>query len=344
MEKYVFLSMLRTSLLQMNVPANNIIKHVEVFEKYFSSKTPEETKKIIKNIGGLDGALEAVYKIESKRNPDILKPSDIKKNTTQNSDSSSSSDPNIVENVSFDEQNASDEVFSPDLDALEKQVTSEISIEKAIESTREIPALDGSPITEDVELIFKKRQNEKHKEMEKTTVNNVTILPEDNFELATELPPLEDEIMAYKHPSVIVELFKNLRNKMSDDVYKYTLPLTMLLKILGYALIIALFPMLAIVTAVFYVLYFACMVGGGLVSIVSLIYGIVKFSSSVAVGLYEIGIGIIIIGTTLLLCILIFIFNKKVIPLLFRKLKEIFKLWTKANKAFFRRTAKGVSA
>lgn len=342
MEKYVFLSMLRTSLLQMNVPANNIIKHVEVFEKYFSSKTPEETKKIIKNIGGLDGALEAVYKIESKRNPDILSPSELKKNITENT-SSAEPEPEAVENISFDKQNTVEEDFFPDIDALEKQVTSEISIEKAIESTKEIPSLDGLTVDEDVELIFQKRQAPpKREEMEKTTVNNVAVLPEDNFEFATELPPLEDEIMAYKHPSVIVEFFKNLRNKMSDDVYKYTLPLTMLINIFGYVLLALLFPVLAVIAAAFYVLYFASMICGGIVAIISFVYGFIKIGASVAIGLYEIGIGIIIIGITLVLCVFIYLFNKKAMPFLFGKVKELFSLWIKSNKAFFRKNAKEV--
>ncbi len=338
MEKYVFLSMLKSSLLQMNVPTNNIVKHVEVFEKYISGKTPEDTKKIIKSIGGLDGALEAVYKVESKRNPNIIKPSEIKRATDNNM-----SQANTAEVSSFDETNDIDDNFTPDLDALEQQATAEISIEKNLGSTKEIPTLDELPIAENIELISKSRQNVKtREEMEKTTVNDISVLPGDNFEFATELPPLEDEIMAYKHPSRLVELFKSIRNKMSDEAYKYTLPLTMLLKILGYAVLCLLFPIIAVVTAVCYVLYYVCMIGGGIVSLVSIIYGIIKIRSYVAVGLYEIGIGIIVIGITLALCIFIFLFNKKLIPLLFAKTKDLFKLWTKASKAFFRKHAKEV--
>ncbi len=339
MEKYVFLSMLRSSLLQMNVPTNNIVKHVEVFEKYISGKTPEDTKKIIKSIGGLEGALEAVYKVESKRNPNIIKPSEIKKA----SDDKNNSPDKAIEEPSFDETNVIEEDFTPDLDELERQATTEISIENKFSSTKEMPTLDELPIEENVELISKSRQNVKfQEEMEKTTVNDISVLPSDNFEFATELPPLEDEIMAYKHPSRLVELFKFLRNKMSDEAYKYTLPLTTLVKILGYAVLCLLFPVIAIVMAVCYVLYYVCMIGGGIVSLVSIIYGIIKIRSYVAAGLYEIGIGIIVIGITLALCILIYLFNKKLIPLLFAKSKNLFKLWTKANKAFFRNHVKEV--
>ncbi len=342
MEKYVFLSMLRTNLLQMNVPTDNIVKHVEVFEKYFSSKTPEETKKIIKGIGGLDGALEAVYKVESKRNPNIIKPSELKKNTVESNSALKEQDIPVVKKASFEEVSSENEDPQEVAVQMEQSETCEISIEKNNESTKEIPAIHEFPLDENVDLIFKKRQNAKvREEMEKTTVNNVTVMPDDNFEFATEIPPLEDEIMAYKHPSRLVEFFKNIRSKMSDNVYKYTLPLTMFLNILGYVLLIALFPVLSVVTAVFYALYFVCMIGGILVSLLSLVYGIIKMGSAPAVGLYEMGIGFIVIGITLLVCILLSLFNKKLMPFLFSKAKELFKLWIKANKAFFRKHAKG---
>ncbi len=330
MEKIVFLALLKDNLTKMDLPEDNVTKHVEVFDKSFNGKTPEEINHFIDSIGGLEGALRAIYDLESKKHPNISAPFGIDIHTDKETEAS---------NKVVEEQ--SDVLLKND--TINKKTEQPEEKQKANELTREIPLVSNSLPNDNGNLFFDEKESKKSKqEMEKTTVNNVVNIPDDYFEFAAELSPLEDEILAHKPSAKFVDAFKKLRNKLPDKAYYSTLPLTVILNAFIYIILVLIFPILVVLTAVSWVLYIAVMIIGGLVAILSIVYGALKISSVLPVGLYEIGIGVIVTGITLLLCVLLYNFTKKLMPFTFRKAKDLFKLWIKANKAFFRNNQKEV--
>ncbi len=83
----------------------------------------------------------------------------------------------------------------------------------------------------------------------------------------------------------------------------------------------------------------ACMVAlvaaGSALALVGIIYGIVQLFTSLAVGLYEIGLGIVIIGAVMLSGILIYNFAIRVVPILFSLLYKFFRYCLKKLKQLF---------
>ena len=69
--------------------------------------------------------------------------------------------------------------------------------------------------------------------------------------------------------------------------------------------------------------------GGSAVAIVGLIYGVIRLFSVPSEGLYEIGLGIIIIGISTLVAILLYNLALRLMPFLIKKIGVFFKFCTK---------------
>lgn len=81
--------------------------------------------------------------------------------------------------------------------------------------------------------------------------------------------------------------------------------------------------------AVFVAALIAVAAGGTLASITGIIYGIVKLSSQRGEGLFEIGLGIVVAGATLLLCVLIYNLALRFLPWAIRKSAYFCRLTTR---------------
>lgn len=74
---------------------------------------------------------------------------------------------------------------------------------------------------------------------------------------------------------------------------------------------------------------------GAAISLVGIIYGIIQLSTAVPIGLYEIGIGVIVAGITMLVGILIYNFAIRLMPILFKLVWKLFKYVMKKLKELF---------
>ena len=74
---------------------------------------------------------------------------------------------------------------------------------------------------------------------------------------------------------------------------------------------------------------------GTILSLVGIIYGIVQIASALPIGLYEIGIGVIIAGITACIGILIYNFAVRLVPVLFKLVWKLFKYVLKKLRKLF---------
>lgn len=79
----------------------------------------------------------------------------------------------------------------------------------------------------------------------------------------------------------------------------------------------------------------AMVAAGSAISLVGVIYGITQLFVSFPIGLYEIGLGVIITGFMMLAGILLYNFAIRLLPFVIRKVYEFFKLYLKSVKYLF---------
>ncbi len=93
------------------------------------------------------------------------------------------------------------------------------------------------------------------------------------------------------------------------------------------------------VAAVGAVVMFAA--GGAAVSLVGIVFGVIQlFSDSVAVGVYEIGLGVTVIGVVMLVCILLYNLAVRLMPFLMKLVFKLFKYTILKLKELYRHLKK----
>ena len=101
----------------------------------------------------------------------------------------------------------------------------------------------------------------------------------------------------------------------------------------GFAVIFG--GLIALIAALVLVMI-ALIAAGAICSLVGIIYGITQLFSFVAAGVYEIGLGVAVVGVVLLLSVLIFNFAIRFLPFVIRKAAVFFKfVMRKLKEAFF---------
>lgn len=308
MEKSTFLSDLKKHMKEFNIPDDKIDEHIAIFEEIVKEKSEEELQEAISEAGGIKALLESIYLSDAEESPQ-----------------SSSAD------------------NSHDADIDNEPVKTEAVIEEAhVVETKNTPVeqqdcktydFDKSPdlnlhIQEAVEITT---------ELEKTTVNDIPTVKMDDVEYIDDISDYDFESLFAKRYSKIETLILKLKEKMSDKIFKYTLPLAALAFLLIFTFVITLYA-LVIGSAVFLsIVYVAMLVLGICFSLIPLGYGVYMMFKTIPIALYEIGIGIISIGITMLSCILIYNYTKRLVPFLYKLLKRLFKYCIKLTVLYFSR-------
>lgn len=114
-----------------------------------------------------------------------------------------------------------------------------------------------------------------------------------------------------------------------------TLPITLALLLLIYGTFAALFLSVIVLIIALIAAMIAVVAGGAVISLVGIIYGITQLFSCVEAGIYEIGLGIIVVGVVLLLAVLIFNLAVRVVPILITKLAQFVGFVTRKLKSLF---------
>ena len=123
-------------------------------------------------------------------------------------------------------------------------------------------------------------------------------------------------------------------------LFGVTLPITLPLALLGLSLFVAVWIALMLGNVAAIVAMIATAAVGAVVSLVGIIYGITQLFVSVPTGLYEIGIGVVIVGLVLFVCILLYNFAIRLMPFLIKRVFVLFKFTLSKLKARVNRIRK----
>ncbi len=314
MEKFIFLATIRDKLTAMNLPKSSVDKHVGIFEKCLKGKSADEIDKVINSAGGVDGVVKSIYNLE------IAKQKAAKENQ-EKTEQPKPSEEKVVPTTVIPEVSEEDEPLTldsfddePSNDNVSDEMT--IEIQKSPEIEQHI--LEAEQITS---------------ELEKTTINNLVTQNEEDVDL--DISEYDFEKLFEEKLTPPEKWVRSLKEKMSSDVYKWTLPVAVLAVILIFGFVIMLYP-IVIVTSIFAsVAYLGILVAGILTAIVPIGFGLYMCFKNIPVALYELSLGIISAGVTMLSCIILYNYTKRLVPLLFKLLKKLFKLCVKITKYYF---------
>lgn len=108
-------------------------------------------------------------------------------------------------------------------------------------------------------------------------------------------------------------------------LFAISLPITLVIALAVIALFLLVWGGLATVIVGSIAVLIVIAAGGTALSLVGIIYGIIQLFSVVPVGLYEIGLGVIIAGVVMFAGILLYNFAVRLVPLLIRLVGRLFR-------------------
>lgn len=118
-------------------------------------------------------------------------------------------------------------------------------------------------------------------------------------------------------------------------LFAVSAPITLPLALAALVLTAGVWAALGIIVAASVAALVAVCAGGTLLSVIGIIYGALQLAESRAVGMYEIGLGILIGGISMFVGILIYNFAVRFMPLVFRWAAEFFRWAFKRIKGLF---------
>ena len=313
MEKFIFLATIRDRLIQMNLTDEAADKHVKIFENCLKGKSADEIDKIIESAGGVEGILKSIENLEKAKNK---KKTDVQTdniNTVSEKPTSPIEEPQSSDIVAEEPENLT---FDDITDDMTQEIEKSPDIDEHIKEAEFITA-----------------------ELEKTTINEVVAPAEDEkFEL--DISEYDFEKFFAEKLTLPEKWIKKLKEKLSPNAYKATLPLAVIIYIAWYAVVLSLFPLLLLSAVACSLAYIAIIVCGIIFALIPIGFGIYMCFKTPTIGMYEIGIGITVCGSTMLTGILLYNYVKRLVPFLFRQLKILFAYTIRITKKYFQFTKK----
>ncbi len=313
MEKFIFLATIRDRLIQMNLTDEAADKHVKIFENCLKGKSADEIDKIIESAGGVEGILKSIENLEKAKNK---KKTDVQTdniNTVSEEPTSPIEEPQSSDIVAEEPENLT---FDDITDDMTQEIEKSPDIDEHIKEAEFITA-----------------------ELEKTTINEVVAPAEDEkFEL--DISEYDFEKFFAEKLTLPEKWIKKLKEKLSPNAYKATLPLAVIIYIAWYAVVLSLFPLLLLSAVACSLAYIAIIVCGIIFALIPIGFGIYMCFKNPTIGMYEIGIGITVCGSTMLTGILLYNYVKRLVPFLFRQLKILFAYTIRITKKYFQFTKK----
>ncbi len=117
--------------------------------------------------------------------------------------------------------------------------------------------------------------------------------------------------------------------------FALTLPITLLLLLGILGIFIGVWGVLAVMVVGALVLLAGCVALGTVASLIGVIYGVSQLFTSVPIGLYEIGIGVVIAGVTMFAGILIYNLAIRLLPFIIKLVYKLFRFVFAKLKALF---------
>ncbi len=103
-------------------------------------------------------------------------------------------------------------------------------------------------------------------------------------------------------------------------IFALTLPLTILAAVVYFGIFALCVVSVAALIVACFVLLGVIVIAGSLACLISIIFGVIQMFSSLGIGLYEIGVGIVASGLAVLLSVLIYLVATRALPYLLRQL------------------------
>lgn len=317
MDKQTFLSLLREQLVEYNVTEKNIDKYIRQFERYFNTMTDDEINDQIQSYEGVDGIARSIIKLINKTQNNMQIPisSNIENNESKDINITTTTypvmqlkDENVTSNYSDNSGNDT-ETSTADDDFL---VTGKKT------SQGFVPAKLPKNQTSDI----KYKQTGKVNDLSQMTssAHSINTLGKGSQPIRNEPPNIDfnelDE--SYSEETAIPD------TAFYWIILILTIPITAPLLLTVLLLFLAAFAVLAItVVALIGVLILIIIAGTGL-ALVGIIYGITQIFTSLPIGLFEIGFGVIIGGSAMLSGILVYNMAVRFLPFVIRYLFDFF--------------------
>ena len=319
MEKFIFLASVKDKLKELNVPDEIIEKHLKTFEDCFKGKNAEEIDKIIEGAGGVDGIINSIYNLESA------------KNTVNNAVEIDFEDVNDAPTEQVPVIRSTDSKSDIDVDKIFDDITEDDPTPDTM--TKEIPA--SAVLSKHI-----KEAEELSNTLEKTAVHSA--VNSEDIEFSEDFSDYDFEKLFAEDPTLLERLIIKLKSKMSDKVFKYTLPLAFIVIGLMFLFVIALYVLLAASAVALSLVYIGVLIGGVAFALIPTGYGayVYFFKDVLSVAFYELGTGIAALGLTMIISILLYNYVRRLVPFIFKLLKRLFNYCVRLTKRYFAKPAK----
>ncbi len=350
-DKQSFLDRLNAALVERGVSDADIAPYIERFDRFYDRMVNDDasTSRALDNIDGIADNIAAQI---SERYDQInrLAENAMGAHGSLSAESPRSSEPSPVKTEEQPEAEARTEVeqtaptvaddaaeYEPHaemrLDSEEITIASSVKGGDAVHPVAaSVPDVDDQPTAEaDIAFI-----GEQIKEAPEDVVEEKVKRPIAIFGRKKNKAETEDEAL-----NQLPEYVEELEEEREGDHKKFyiiffaTLPLTVILALAGFGLFAGVWAALACGIAVLMAALIGVSAAGAAVSLVGIVYGIIRLFDEVAVGLYEIGLGVLIAGITMLVGILMYNAAIRLFPFLIKKLFKLFKFVIAKLKELF---------
>lgn len=341
MEKFEFLTSIKEKLTEMNLPKETVESHIKIFEDCLEGKNNDEIEKLINSAGGIEGIINSIYNLESaKSNITPVENAVVTELSAEDtSDSSAEVSSEAAEEASVGTEDDDLKIFvSPSAEFMNSQAAESGSpLEFNADDDSNTPTVEIE-VVDNIDRHIKEAE-EITNTMEAIAISSGSDSPLD-VEYGDELSDYDFEKLFEEKLSKPEQWAKKLRSKMSDKVFKATLPVFVLVFFVFYLFNIALFPVILISAIACAVAYLCTLIAGICFALVPIGYGVYMCFKSIPIALYELGIGITVLGITMFFSILLYNYVKRLTPFLFKQLKRLFKYNTKLAKRYLTKPVK----
>lgn len=330
MDKLIFLAAVKDKLTEMNIPEQTVNKHLKIFEECFKGKSAEEINNVIEGAGGIDGIVTSVANLEKAKKqkrstPPLVEPDNICVTENQECSKKDSKAALPVEAGSDDPPLSQTNIVIP-------------AVEASADNPSPIDKEQNNKIEKNPEL----NEHIKNAEQLSDTIERLKVpsAQESEEEYSVELSDYDFEKLFAEKLSKPESWIKKLREKINPKAYKWTIPLAIILDIILFAFVITLFPLVLCSAVLFGVIYLVILVTGVTFAVIPTGYGIYMCFKSLPIASYELSIGIISAGITMIVCILLYNYVKRLVPFLLKQLRKLFMLCVRITKRYFGRIKK----
>ena len=324
MDRQEFYSELVKKLTELGIEPDTARKHVKKIDKFFAGLSEDEVNKRIADLGNADDFAMSMYEIIKDKRADS-------KGNALKSDAApaSGTDSGVYERSSEDVSNSA-AGFSDDAASSEKAEVVKSDVVYDITNLN-IPITRRSA-TAELDDVFGKEITERQMASEVIRTTRADADMSDSFTDET----LIMDSSAFKK---ILSPEEEKRLKNNKILFWTALVLTSPIWIFALLLVAVLFGCIffavGAVTLALVLLMLGTVIAGTGTSLFGIIYGITQLSVR-PVGLYEIGLGIMIAGATMIIGILLYNFTVRIMPFAYKyvikftkftigKIKELFK-------------------